>query len=80
MTVEDQERIRQRAHEIWEQERRPEGRDQEHWAQACRELETESDNAATSDDAPTPTAPDGGGATPAEAAAAANAFGVSRNG
>jgi hypothetical protein len=75
--MQDEERIRRRAHEIWEQEGRPEGRDQEHWAQASREIEAESDGPATPDDAPTPTAADGGGATPAEAASAANAFGAS---
>ena len=35
------ERIRQRAHELWEQEGRPEGRQEEHWARAGREIETE---------------------------------------
>src|SRR3712207_3636848 len=34
----DEERIRIRAHEIWENEGRPQGRDREHWEQACREL------------------------------------------
>ena len=32
------ERIRQRAYEIWEREGRPEGREQEHWEQAEREV------------------------------------------
>jgi hypothetical protein len=31
-------RIRQRAQEIWEQEGRPEGRAEDHWARAEREL------------------------------------------
>jgi hypothetical protein len=31
-------RIRQRAQEIWEQEGRPEGRAEEHWAQAERDI------------------------------------------
>lgn len=35
----DENRIRQRAYEIWEQEGRPEGRHAEHWEQACRECE-----------------------------------------
>ena len=35
------ERIRQRAHELWEQEGRPEGRQDEHWAKACREIQSE---------------------------------------
>ena len=35
------ERIRQRAHELWEQEGRPEGRQDEHWASARREIQIE---------------------------------------
>ena len=31
------ERVRERAHEIWEAEGRPHGRDREHWEQAVRE-------------------------------------------
>ncbi|MFC7739313.1 DUF2934 domain-containing protein [Roseomonas sp. GCM10028921] len=34
-------RIRERAQGIWEKEGRPEGRDQEHWLQAERELGSE---------------------------------------
>ncbi|HEX7006712.1 MAG TPA: DUF2934 domain-containing protein [Alphaproteobacteria bacterium] len=30
--------IRKRAHEIWEQEGRPDGRDKDHWDRAEREL------------------------------------------
>ena len=37
----DEERIRRRAHEIWEREGRPEGRHEEHWARARREVESE---------------------------------------
>jgi hypothetical protein len=33
-----EEQIRQRAHEIWEQNHRPDGRDQEFWHQAEKEL------------------------------------------
>ena len=33
------ERIRQRAYELWEQEGRPEGRQDEHWARASREIQ-----------------------------------------
>lgn len=36
-----EERIRQRAHSIWEQEGRPEGRHEAHWDQACRECAEE---------------------------------------
>ena len=35
------ERVRQRAHELWEQEGRPEERQDEHWARACSELQLE---------------------------------------
>jgi hypothetical protein len=35
--TEDQ--IRQRAHELWEQNHRPDGRDDEFWHQAERELQ-----------------------------------------
>ncbi|MBK5570885.1 MAG: DUF2934 domain-containing protein [Ensifer sp. SSB1] len=35
---ERQELIRRRAYAIWESEGRPEGQDQRHWEQACREL------------------------------------------
>jgi hypothetical protein len=35
----DDERIRGRAHEIWESEGRPEGRHEEHWTRARREIE-----------------------------------------
>lgn len=38
MDQEHQDRIRQRAHEIWESEGCPEGREAEHWAQAEAEL------------------------------------------
>lgn len=36
--MDDMDRIRQRAHEIWEAEGRPEGRDRDHWQQAEQEL------------------------------------------
>lgn len=36
--MDDNERIKQRAHEIWESEGRPHGRDSEHWARAEQEL------------------------------------------
>jgi hypothetical protein len=37
MNLED--RIRELAHRIWEHEGRPEGRHDEHWERACREME-----------------------------------------
>ncbi|CAH2603332.1 conserved protein of unknown function [Rhodovastum atsumiense] len=40
-----QERIRQRAHDIWEQEGRPEGREESHWLRASRQIRTEQHQA-----------------------------------
>ena len=40
-------RIRRRAHEIWEREGRPHGRDAEHWRQAEREIDGEASAGAT---------------------------------
>jgi hypothetical protein len=34
-----EDRIRQRAHELWEQNHRPDGKDEEFWYQAERELQ-----------------------------------------
>lgn len=42
MTNEREERIRQRAHDIWEREGRPHGRHDDHWRRAKEEIETES--------------------------------------
>jgi len=36
-----EERIRRRAHEIWEREGKPHGRDGEHWRQAASEIDAE---------------------------------------
>jgi hypothetical protein len=36
-----EERIRRRAHELWESEGRPNGRAEEHWAEAKRQVENE---------------------------------------
>ncbi|MDG4855122.1 MULTISPECIES: DUF2934 domain-containing protein [unclassified Mesorhizobium] len=41
MTDDKQERIRRRAHEIWEQAGRPEGAHMEHWDQAAAEIDAE---------------------------------------
>ena len=79
----DEQQIRQRAYEIWEQEGRPGGREDEHWAQARREIEAEGLAPAATAEAPedsssTVTAPDGGGTTPGRAAAVAAAVDTSR--
>ncbi len=34
----DEQRIRDRAYEIWEREGRPQGKDAEHWVRACDEV------------------------------------------
>ncbi|TGQ34663.1 MULTISPECIES: DUF2934 domain-containing protein [unclassified Mesorhizobium] len=42
MTDDRQERIRQRAHAIWERAGRPEGSHQQHWDQATAEIDSEA--------------------------------------
>ncbi|MDW6022978.1 DUF2934 domain-containing protein [Mesorhizobium sp. BAC0120] len=41
MAAHKEERIRQRAHAIWEREGKPHGSDARHWDQATREIEQE---------------------------------------
>ena len=41
MTIINDDLVRERAYFIWEREGRPEGREQEHWQAAVRELEVE---------------------------------------
>jgi Protein of unknown function (DUF2934) len=36
-----EERIRERAYQIWEREGKPDGRDAEHWQQAASEIDAE---------------------------------------
>ncbi|WMT92884.1 DUF2934 domain-containing protein [Pelagibacterium sp. H642] len=36
-----EQRIRERAHQIWEEEGRPEGLEQDHWERAAREIDSE---------------------------------------
>ena len=59
MTTEREDRIRQRAHQLWEEQGRPEGRHDEHWQQASSEIGEDDgdsqgggDNASTGDFAP----------------------------
>lgn len=42
-TEPDEHRIRLRAYEIWEEEGKPDGRAEEHWMRARRELESAPD-------------------------------------
>jgi hypothetical protein len=43
----DLERIKQRAYELWQQEGQPEGREQDHWDQAVREVGGNPDQSGT---------------------------------
>jgi hypothetical protein len=42
-----QDRIRERAHRLWEEEGRPSGRHSEHWQRACAEIDAEMRNSAS---------------------------------
>ena len=42
-----EERIRERAHSLWEQDGRPDGNEKEHWRQAVLELDGEAPNSAS---------------------------------
>ena len=42
----DQDRVSKRAHAIWESSGKPDGAHDEHWQQACREMEVEQGEAA----------------------------------
>ncbi len=41
-----EERIRERAYQIWEREGKPHGREAEHWRQAASEIEAEAEASA----------------------------------
>jgi hypothetical protein len=76
--MDNEARIRQQAYEIWEREGRPEGHQEEHWAQASREIVAESRDVAAKvhGDSATLTAPSTGGATARKAAATAAVVGA----
>lgn len=57
MTNDREERIRKRAHEIWEQEGQPAGRHDEHWDKATREVDGSMPMEAMPDAPSDPTAP-----------------------
>lgn len=42
-----EEKIRERAHQIWLDEGQPEGREHEHWQRAAQEIKTEAAEAPT---------------------------------
>jgi hypothetical protein len=44
MPSEREERIRQRAYEIWEREGKPDGREAEHWDKAAAEIDAERES------------------------------------
>ncbi|WP_245455952.1 DUF2934 domain-containing protein [Mesorhizobium sp. M7A.F.Ca.US.008.03.1.1] len=50
-----EEKIKRRAHEIWEQEGRPAGREQEHWDRAVQEIEAEGSETERGPVLPDPT-------------------------
>lgn len=63
-------RIRERAHQLWEREGRPSGRELDHWEQASREIDAEDSAVATKAKAPratrsAPSAGSVGGVKPA---------------
>jgi hypothetical protein len=65
--------IRTRAHQLWESEGRPEGREAEHWARATEELDSRSIDAGveqplTDSDVSTDPQPDGSEAVASPAA------------
>ena len=39
-----EDRVRERAHRLWEEEGRPEGRHHQHWQRACNEVDAETRN------------------------------------
>jgi hypothetical protein len=43
MSGDREERVRQRAHELWEQAGRPEGQQERHWRQASQEIPVEGE-------------------------------------
>lgn len=44
MSGDMEERVRQRAHELWEQAGRPEGQQEQHWRQASQEISAEGES------------------------------------
>ena len=48
MNDQREQRIRERAHQIWEREGRPDGQEQSHWDRASREID-EEDRKQTTD-------------------------------
>ena len=76
--MQQEERIRERAHRIWEAEGRPMGRDHEHWQRACREIEEEgkTSHAATRGGSPRSSAGPAGDQPGGRQAASASGSGL----
>jgi len=45
-------RVRERAHQLWEQEGRPDGRESDHWERASREIDAEDSTLVAKKKAP----------------------------
>ena len=52
MTDDREEKIRRRAHELWQQEGQPDGRPDDHWYQAEREIDQGGEGEIEGDDTP----------------------------
>lgn len=50
----DEKRIRELAHQIWESEGKPEGQNERHWQMACKLLQNETDLQPSPTKAPNP--------------------------
>ncbi len=66
----NEDRIRERAYALWEQEGRPDGREQDHWTQASGEMAPEQAAAGTDGGTRTAGRPSVDQLNPAEAAGA----------
>lgn len=55
-----EERVRERAREIWEREGKPDGRQEAHWAQAAEEIDAEGEGGGSSPSGAAEGQPSGG--------------------
>jgi hypothetical protein len=74
MASERDDRIRQRAYEIWQQEGEPDGREREHWERACRDIDDEERTAFSL------TTGQGAGSAPASQTQAGRSSGIQPQG
>lgn len=54
MNEQDDDRIRTRAYQLWEEEGRPEGKHEDHWQRASREIAESFGSGGQADGAPNP--------------------------